>query len=77
MGVIYLAHDPLIDRKVAIKLVRADLLQGEDRADYLTRFRREAQAAGRCAHNNIVAIYDLSVHEAIRTWRWSMCRPAT
>lgn len=63
MGVIYLAHDPLIDRKVAIKLIRADLLHGEDRADYLARFRREAQAAGRCAHSNIVAIYDLSVHD--------------
>jgi eukaryotic-like serine/threonine-protein kinase len=63
MGMIYLAHDPLIDRKVAIKLVRADLLVGEDRADYLARFKREAQMAGRCAHANIVQVYDLSVHE--------------
>jgi serine/threonine-protein kinase len=63
MGVIYLAHDPEIDRKVAIKLIRADLLSGEDRADYLTRFRREAQTAGRCSHPNIVTIYDFAVHE--------------
>ena len=63
MGMIYQAHDPAIDRKVAIKLIRADLLEGEDRADYLARFRREAQAAGRCAHPNIVAIYDFAVHE--------------
>jgi serine/threonine-protein kinase len=63
MGVIYLAHDPDIDRKVAIKLVRADLLSGEDRADYLARFRREAQAAGRCSHPNIVTIYDFALHE--------------
>ena len=35
MGVIYQAHDPVIDRKVAIKLIRADLLSGEDHADYL------------------------------------------
>src|SRR5690349_5881096 len=62
MGMIYLAHDPVIDRKVAIKLIRADLLSSEDRDGYLVRFRREAQAAGRCAHANIVAIYDLSVH---------------
>lgn len=63
MGVIYRAHDPEIDRPVAIKLIRADLLDGENRADYLVRFRREAQAAGRCAHPNIVAIYDFAMHE--------------
>ena len=63
MGMIYRAHDPVIDRKVAIKLIRMDLLTGKDRADYLARFRHEAQAAGRCAHPNIVAIYDFSVHE--------------
>jgi len=63
MGMIYLAHDPSIDRKVAIKLIRADLLGSDERADYLARFQREAQAAGRCAHPNIVAVYDFSVHE--------------
>ena len=63
MGVIYQAHDPVIDRNVAIKLIRADLLGGEERAEYLARFRHEAQAAGRCAHPNIVAIYDFAVHE--------------
>ncbi len=63
MGMIYQAHDPVIDRRVAIKLVRADLLSGEDHADYLARFQQEARAAGRCAHPNIVAIYDFAVHE--------------
>jgi serine/threonine-protein kinase len=63
MGVIYQAHDPVIDRKVAIKLIRADLLGSEERAEFLARFRHEAQAAGRCAHPNIVAIYDYAMHE--------------
>jgi hypothetical protein len=63
MGVVYKAHDPEIDRPVAIKLVRSDLLEGEERADYLARFRREAQAVGRCAHPNIVALYDYAMHE--------------
>ena len=63
MGVIYGAHDPAIDRKVAIKLVRADLLEGGDRTEYIARFQQEAQAAGRCAHPNIVAIYDFALHE--------------
>jgi len=63
MGVVYKAHDPAIDRPVAIKLVRADLLDGDERAEYLARFQREAQAAGRCTHPNIVAIYDYAVYE--------------
>ncbi|MCW5745586.1 MAG: serine/threonine protein kinase [Alphaproteobacteria bacterium] len=63
MGVIYRAHDPLIDRAVALKLVRADLLEGDERNDYIERFQREAQAAARCAHANIVAIYDYALHE--------------
>lgn len=63
MGVIYKAHDPEIDRLVAIKLIRADLLDSDDRADFIARFRREAQAAGRCAHPNIVGIYDFALHD--------------
>jgi len=63
MGVVYAAHDPVIDRIVALKLVRIDLLQGDDRADFLERFQREAQAAARCMHPNIVAIYDFAMHE--------------
>ena len=63
MGVIYRAHDPEIDRRIALKLIRADLLDSEDRADYIARFRREAQAAGRCMHPNIVTIFDFALHE--------------
>jgi serine/threonine protein kinase len=63
MGMIYAAHDPVIDRKVAIKLIRADLLSGDDKADYVARFQREARSAGRCTHPNIVAVYDFAVHE--------------
>ena len=63
MGVIYRAHDPMIDRAVALKLVRTDLLEGADRADFIVRFQREAQAAARCAHPNIVAVYDFATHE--------------
>jgi serine/threonine-protein kinase len=63
MGVIYRAHDPDIGRTVAIKLVRADLLDGDDREEFLARFRHEARAAGRCAHPNIVALYDFAMHE--------------
>jgi len=58
MGVVYEAHDPTIKRRVALKTIRADQLAGDDRAEVLARFRREAQAAGRLNHPNVVAIYD-------------------
>jgi eukaryotic-like serine/threonine-protein kinase len=60
MGVVYKAHDPVIDRVIAIKVVRTDLLDGDGAEEYMSRFRREAQAAGRCTHPNIVAVYDYS-----------------
>jgi serine/threonine protein kinase len=63
MGIVYKAHDPEIDRPVAIKLVRMDLLDGGHAEDYLARFRQEVQAAGRCMHANIVGIYDFGSHE--------------
>ncbi|MCU0898209.1 MAG: serine/threonine protein kinase [Burkholderiales bacterium] len=58
MGVVYEGHDPMIDRTVAIKTILAENLAGADAAEQLARFRREAQAAGRLTHPNIVAIYD-------------------
>jgi serine/threonine-protein kinase len=60
MGTVYRAHDPLIDRHVAIKVVRTDALASDTRAEYLDRFRQEAQAAGRCSHPAIVAVHDFS-----------------
>jgi len=63
MGVVYEAHDAVIDRKVAIKLVRTELLEGKERQDYVERFQREAQAVGRCNHPCIVGIFDYALHE--------------
>jgi eukaryotic-like serine/threonine-protein kinase len=63
MGQIYKAHDPDIRRTVAIKLISTRLMSGADSAEYIRRFRREAEAAARCAHPNIIAIYDYALHE--------------
>jgi serine/threonine-protein kinase len=63
MGRIYKAHDPDIRRTVAIKLISTELMGSADRADYIRRFRREAEAAARCAHPNIITIYDFALHE--------------
>jgi len=58
MGVVYEGYDPLIERVVALKTIRADQLVGENAREIVARFRREAQAAGRLSHPNIVSIYD-------------------
>lgn len=58
MGVVYEGYDPVIERTVAIKTIRPEQLEKTQAAEILTRFKREAQAAGRLNHPHIVAIYD-------------------
>jgi tRNA A-37 threonylcarbamoyl transferase component Bud32 len=59
MGVVFKGFDPDIDRTVAIKTVRKELIEEEDRAGMaLARFKNEARAAGRLSHTGIVAVYD-------------------
>src|SRR5690349_10443660 len=66
MGVVYEAYDPMIRRRVALKTIRPDQLGSDNTDDVIARFRREAQAAGRLSHPNIVAIYDCD--EDAGTW---------
>jgi eukaryotic-like serine/threonine-protein kinase len=58
MGVVYEAFDPSIERIVALKTIRRDQLEGAQGQDVAGRFQREAKAAGRLNHPNIVSIYD-------------------
>ena len=56
MGSVYKAHDPVLDRLVALKVISTET----DHADELrARFFREAQACAKLSHPNIVTIYDL------------------
>ncbi|MGB2906229.1 MAG: serine/threonine-protein kinase [Candidatus Aminicenantaceae bacterium] len=60
MGVVYKALDPDINREVAIKTVRFDMLSdtaGKD--EIMRRFIREAQAVGKLEHPNIITIYEV------------------
>ncbi|HVO89117.1 MAG TPA: serine/threonine-protein kinase, partial [Casimicrobiaceae bacterium] len=70
MGVVYEGYDEMIKRIVALKTIRADQLQGDDPEAAIARFRREAQAAGRLSHPNIVGIYDFG--EENGTWYIAM-----
>lgn len=58
MGVVYEAYDPIICRRVALKTLTGELLSGPQADTHICRLRREAQAAGRLNHPNIVAVYD-------------------
>ena len=65
MGEVYRAYDPVIDRPVAIKVVRPELISGSASQQWLQRFRREARAAGRRFHPNIVAILDFGEDDGV------------
>jgi len=58
IGTVFRAHDPLIGRFVAVKTIRLNSLDADQKAEYRERFHTEAQAGGRCAHPGIIAIFD-------------------
>lgn len=59
MGVVYKAHDPLLNREVATKLITAAMLSAEAEQ----RFQREAQLVAQMDYPAIVPIYDFGKHE--------------
>lgn len=61
-GVVHVAYDPELDRKVAIKLLHAgsDGSSGSSRPD--ARLLREAQAMARLSHPNVIAVYDVGTY---------------
>ncbi len=56
MGVVYLAHDPQIDRQVALKVLRPDRVTSEA---FAARFLKEARAIGRLSHPQVVTVFDV------------------
>ncbi len=62
MANVYLAHDMILDRNVAVKMLRLDLTNDEE---FIRRFHREAQSATSLNHPNIVNIYDVGEEDDI------------
>jgi serine/threonine-protein kinase len=62
MGTVYKAHDPLLDRTIAIKTIN---ISGDapELAEYEARFYQEAKVAGRLNHRNIITIYDVATSD--------------
>ena len=64
IGIVYKGYDEQIDRPLAIKTLRPEILKDvDDNDEFLKRFAAEARSAGRCLHPNIVTVFDLVEHE--------------
>ncbi|WP_050614731.1 Stk1 family PASTA domain-containing Ser/Thr kinase [Bacillus testis] len=62
MANVYLAEDMILEREVAIKILRMDFSNDEE---FIKRFNREAQSATSLAHPNVVSIYDVGEEDHI------------
>jgi serine/threonine protein kinase len=62
MGDVYLADDTKLDRKVALKVLPAELAGNADRR---SRFQREAKAIAALNHPHIVTVYSVEEHEGV------------
>src|SRR5713101_7906905 len=59
MGVVYAAHDPQLDRKVALKMLRPSGLPGVSPQQLRARILREGRAMARLSHPNVLAVHDV------------------
>ncbi|ETT57185.1 Stk1 family PASTA domain-containing Ser/Thr kinase [Paenibacillus sp. FSL H8-0457] len=62
MALVYKAQDILLNRNVAIKVLRQQFVHDEE---FIRRFRREAQSAASLSHSNVVSIYDVGQEEDV------------
>ncbi|MEW5868112.1 MAG: protein kinase [Chloroflexota bacterium] len=60
MAQVYRAYHPQLDRYVAVKVLRSDLVENEE---FLARFRREAQSVAALRHPHIVQVFDFDVQD--------------
>jgi len=65
MGTVYVATDAALERRVAVKVIRDDLVGSVDAAD---RFRREARATAAFSHPNVVTVHDFGVDRDTRAF---------
>lgn len=71
MGVVWKAKDKVLDRYVALKILRPEMSEDEG---FVQRFRQEAKAAASLSHNNIVSIYDVGKIEGCILLSWNLSK---
>jgi serine/threonine-protein kinase len=62
MGMVYAADDPLLRRKVALKLIHADHSDGPAGEAWRARLLREARAIARLSHPNVITVHEIGLH---------------
>ena len=62
MGMVFLAEDPLLKRRIALKVIKPEMVE---RDDIRERFIAEAQAVAKVEHENIVAIYEVGEQRGV------------
>jgi serine/threonine-protein kinase len=63
MGIVYEAFDTVIERRVALKMLRTEVFPAEQLPEVRARLKREAHSAGKLSHPNIVTIFDYGEHQ--------------
>ncbi|HVF34449.1 MAG TPA: protein kinase, partial [Candidatus Saccharimonadia bacterium] len=71
MGVVYRARQHSLDRDVALKLLSAGPWAS---ADFIERFRREAQSAARLQHPNIVSVHEIGSRDGLNFFSMALVR---
>ncbi|HZJ67240.1 MAG TPA: serine/threonine-protein kinase, partial [Kofleriaceae bacterium] len=61
MGIVYEAYDPVLDRRIAVKLLRE--VVDDDASAGRARMQREAQALARLSHPSVITVHDVSEHD--------------
>ena len=59
MGVVFAAFDPQLNRKVALKILRANQSEAADKQQLRARLYREAQAIAKLSHPNVITVFDV------------------
>jgi eukaryotic-like serine/threonine-protein kinase len=62
MGVVSAADDPVLGRKVALKLIHADHGEGPASEEWRARLIREARAIARLSHPNVITVHEIGLH---------------
>lgn len=68
---VYKGEDTLLGRPVAIKILHSNFASDDE---FVSRFKREAQAAGKLNHPNIVNMYDVGYDQGMHYINYGICR---